>query len=110
MKYKQKKLEALRKLSNTEENLVRITDIISEIENQLEPLRLQAEKAKEYLRVYEILKVNEVGLYLNNLQMYQKRIQKYEQDIQVLSEDILTRESELENIKQENRDSKYQPV
>ncbi len=105
MKYKQKKLEALRKLSNTEENLVRITDIISEIENQLEPLRLQAEKAKEYLRVYEILKVNEVGLYLNNLQMYQKRIQKYEQDIQVLSEDILTRESELENIKQENRDS-----
>ncbi len=105
MKYKQKKLEALRKLSNTEENLVRITYIISEIENQLEPLRLQAEKAKEYLRVYEILKVNEVGLYLNNLQMYQKRIQKYEQDIQVLSEDILTRESELENIKQENRDS-----
>lgn len=105
MKYKQKKLEALRKLTNTEENLVRITDIINEIENQLEPLRIQAEKAKEYLRVYEILKVNEVGLYLNNLQMYQKRILKYEQDMQVLAEDIKARESELENIKQENRDS-----
>lgn len=105
MKYKQKKLEALRKLTNTEENLVRITDIINEIENQLEPLRIQAEKAKEYLRVYEILKVNEVGLYLNNLQMYQKRILKYEQDMEVLAEDIKTKESELENIKQENRDS-----
>ncbi|MFA5341283.1 MAG: AAA family ATPase, partial [Clostridia bacterium] len=105
MKYKQKKLEALRKLASTEENLIRINDITLEIENQLEPLRIQAEKAKEYLRVYEILKVNEVGLYLNNLEMYQKRIQKYEQDIQLLSEDIILKEQELESIKQENKDS-----
>ncbi len=107
MKYKQKKLEALRKLSSTEENLVRISDITLEIENQLEPLRIQADKAKEYLRVYEILKTNEVGLYLNNLEMYQKRIQKYEQDIALLSEDILTKEQELENIKQENKESNF---
>ena len=105
MKYKQKKLEALRKLASTEENLVRINDITVEIENQLEPLRIQADKAKEYLRVYEILKVNEVGLYLNNLEMYQKRILKYEQDIQLLSEDIKTKEQELESIRQENKDS-----
>ena len=105
MKYKQKKLEALRKLASTEENLTRINDIILEIENQLEPLRVQADKAKEYLRVYEILKINEVGLYLNNLEMYQKRIQKYEQDIQLLTEDIKIKEQELESIKQENKDS-----
>lgn len=105
MKYKQKKLEALRKLSNTEDNLIRINDITVEIENQLEPLRIQSEKAKEYLRVYEILKTNEVGLYLNNLEMYKKRIIKFEQDIQIISDDVKVKEEELEKIKRDNKDS-----
>lgn len=105
MKYKQKKLEALRKLSNTEDNLIRINDITVEIENQLEPLRIQSEKAKEYLRVYEILKTNEVGLYLNNLEMYKKRIIKFEQDIQIISDDVKVKEDELEKIKINNKDS-----
>ncbi|MFA7672514.1 MAG: chromosome segregation protein SMC [Clostridia bacterium] len=105
MKYKQKKLDALKKLQSTEDNMIRINDIISEIENQLEPLRQQSEKAKEYLRVYEILKTNEVGLYLNNMEMFRKRIVKYDQDIADINEEIRIRETELEKIKQESRES-----
>ena len=103
MKYKQKKLESLRKLNSTEENLIRIGDIITEIENQLEPLKKQSDKAKEYLRVYEILRTNEVGLYLNNLEMFESRIKKYQDDIGQLSQDIALKEEELEAIKEENK-------
>ncbi|MFO7637285.1 MAG: chromosome segregation protein SMC [Clostridia bacterium] len=82
MKYKVKKMEAQRKLAKTEENLVRVADIIHEIERQLEPLRLQAEKAKEYLVLRDRLKILEVGLYLNNLNIYEKRITRHAEEIE----------------------------
>lgn len=47
-KYRIRKKDAMRKLDETEENLQRVHDILSEIDNQLEPLRLNAEKAKQY--------------------------------------------------------------
>ncbi len=48
-KYRYRKEEAERKLSRTEENISRVADIILELENQLEPLEKQSEKAKKYL-------------------------------------------------------------
>ena len=47
-KYRSRKREAVRKLENTEQNLVRVMDIIHEIENQLEPLAAQAERTQKY--------------------------------------------------------------
>lgn len=49
MKYKVRKQEAEKKLEMTRQNLLRINDIIAELENQLEPLREQSEVAKRYL-------------------------------------------------------------
>ena len=51
MKYKVRKKEALRKLENTKQNLLRVDDIIIELESQLEPLKDQAEKARNYLEL-----------------------------------------------------------
>ena len=51
MKYRVRKAESEKKLEQTKLNLIRINDIISEIEANIEPTKIQAEKAKEYLRL-----------------------------------------------------------
>lgn len=63
-KFKSKKVEAERKLLNTQDNLNRINDLISEIDRQLKPLREQAETAKIYYEYKERLKTLEVNLYI----------------------------------------------
>ena len=53
-KFRYKKQEAQRKLDAAQENLVRLQDIVSELESRVEPLRKQAEKAKQYLSLIHI--------------------------------------------------------
>ncbi len=65
-KYHHKKNDAERKLNSTNDNIVRINDIITELEGRLEPLRLQSEKAKKYLVLKEELKKLEINLSLIN--------------------------------------------
>lgn len=63
-KYKYRKAEAERKLSQVQDNITRIDDIISELELQVGPLKTQSEKAKKYLDLREQLKKYEVNLYI----------------------------------------------
>ena len=63
-KYKYKREEAERKLAGTEENLVRINDIVHELEGQIEPLRKQSEKARKYMELYAEFKALDVNLSL----------------------------------------------
>ncbi|WP_202079881.1 chromosome segregation protein SMC [Caldalkalibacillus salinus] len=61
VKYKNRKREAERRLDETEANLIRIQDIIYELEGQLEPLRIQAEKAKRYKELKASLTKKEIS-------------------------------------------------
>ena len=63
-KYRHRKEETERRLANTEDNLLRIGDRISELELQVEPLREQAEKAKKYLEYRDEYKGLEIALWL----------------------------------------------
>lgn len=63
-KYKYRKEEAVRKLANVEDNLVRINDITIELESQLAPLKRQSEKARKYLEIYTEYKGLDVNLSL----------------------------------------------
>ena len=64
-KFKSKKVEAERKLLNTQDNLNRINDLITEIDRQLKPLKEQAETAKVYHDLKDKLKILEVNLYIH---------------------------------------------
>lgn len=67
-RFRHRKEEAERKLERTEENLVRINDKISELELQVEPLRVQAEKTKKYNVLRDELKGLEISVWLDQLE------------------------------------------
>lgn len=76
VKYKAKKKEAVRKLENTELNLVRVEDIAGELKHRIEPLRQESEKAKEYLTLTEELKDIEINLFLAEIEKFDNKLSK----------------------------------
>lgn len=74
MKFRTRKEEAERKLANTRKNLIRLDDIIFELESRLEPLRLQSEKAIEYFNYREELRDIELNLFLYQYDKSTERI------------------------------------
>ena len=79
-RYRHRKDEAERKLQQTDENLVRINDIISELELQIEPLREQAETAKKYLFLRDELRGIEISVWLRDLDTLRARADKADSD------------------------------
>ncbi|WP_308639215.1 chromosome segregation protein SMC [Paenibacillus silvisoli] len=72
VKYKSRKREAQRKLDETESNLLRIHDLVTELEDQVEPLRVQSEKAKQFKELREQLKHAEISMYVHNIETVHK--------------------------------------
>jgi len=95
VKYRTRKQEAERKLEQTQGNLTRITDILTEIEGSLEPLRVQSEKAKKYLSLKEELKAIEVGLFLDNIEKNKEKLTKVQEDENILQEQQVQEEKTL---------------
>ena len=79
-KYRHRKEETERKLEHTEENLLRIGDKVSELELQVEPLRIQSEKAKKYLTLKEELQGVEVAVWMDKLEKLSQDAKKAEED------------------------------
>ena len=79
-KYRHRKEDTERKLAHTEDNLLRIGDKVSELELQLEPLRVQSEKAKKYLEMKEELQGVEVAVWLDTLEKLSAAAKKAEED------------------------------
>lgn len=114
-KYKWRKNEAERKLENTRQNLLRIDDIIEELEGQIEPLEVQAENAKKYLSYRDKLKEIEVNLLSHNYEGVKGKLNKcseeeaklkkskeeYEVKRNLLQIDIDTLKDELKSIEEE---------
>ena len=79
-KYRHRKEETERKLAHTQDNLLRIGDKVSELELQLEPLRVQSEKAKKYLELRDELQGVEVAVWLDRLEKLSAEAKKAEED------------------------------
>ena len=98
VKYRTRKEESEKKLEQTKLNLLRINDILSEIESNIEPLKLQADKAKKYLDLREELKNIEVGLFLHNISEYKEKLEKIVEDIQIVEEQNTAENEKMQNL------------
>ena len=106
IKYKYRKREAERKLKDTEEHLVRVTDIISELEERVGPLGEQAEKAKQYKTGKEELDQLELSLEVHDIdrnrlqetQLLEKK-QQLEDGMAACMASLSGQEAELEQLR-----------
>ena len=79
-KYRHRKEDTERKLAQTEDNLLRIGDKVSELELQLEPLKVQSEKARKYLELKDELQGVEIAVWLDTLDKLSAAAKKAEED------------------------------
>lgn len=94
MKYKTRKEEAVRKLSQANSNLERVEDILNEININLVPLEEKSTKAKKYLDIKEKLKALDVNIFLNDIKENAEKIAGFDAEISVLTDDLKKEENE----------------
>ena len=99
VKYRTRKEETEKKLEQTKLNLLRINDILTEIEGNLEPLQIQSDKAKKYLNLKEELKNIEVGLFIYNIEKYKQSLEELTKDEEIMNSTLNQEEGKLEKIK-----------
>ena len=88
VKYKSRKEEAEKRLDNTDNNLVRIRDIIATYEERLEPLRIEKEKALEYRELAEELRIKEVSLLVHNIEEIKKDYEQVSTELEEKEKEI----------------------
>ena len=99
VKFKTRKEESEKKLERTKLNLLRINDILTEIESNLGPLKEQSERARKYLDLKEELKNIEVGLFVYNIEKYKNDMAKVTEDFDIIASNCNIEEGKLEKIK-----------
>ena len=99
VKYRTRKQESEKKLERTKLNLLRINDILSEIESNIEPLKISAEKAKKYLNLREELKNIEIGLFIYNIGKYKEELEKIVKDEDIFKSQCDEEETKMERVK-----------
>ena len=109
LKYKTRREEAFRKLDRTETNIIRVNDIIGELETRVEPLREQSEKARKYLDFKDKLKEVEVGLLVSEITEINSVYQDNKRKIEKLNNEIVgintkISDSKLEELKMKSLD------
>ena len=108
VKYRVRKQESEKKLERTKLNLLRINDILSEIEANIEPLKQSSEKAKNYLNLREELKNIEIGLFIYNIEKYKQSLEEIVKDEEIYKSQCNEEEGRLERVKSLKEELKSQ--
>lgn len=105
VKYKRRKADALKKLDSEQANLVRVTDILNELEKQVGPLEKEAQKAQIYLKTHEELKKNEVNVFLMENGKTRDQIKELDDKISAADEALSGAEQAFEQSKADYEDN-----
>ncbi|MGN0499278.1 MAG: chromosome segregation protein SMC [Acutalibacteraceae bacterium] len=97
-RYRYRKIEAERKLKSAEENLLRLRDIVSELEERVEPLRKQSEKATAFLEYSSEKKEIEIALWLDTLEKSAGVLRDHEEKIEIARSQNEAAADELDKI------------
>lgn len=111
LKYKKRKAVSEDKLSQTEENLNRVEDILYDLEGRVEPLKEEAAIAKEYLQLSETLKESDIRVTLHDIEDYQNQITTHDQalnDLKSEQEKIQTKKADVTRTIQKTKGERYQ--
>jgi len=101
VKFKRRKAAAIKKLDNERANLVRVNDILSELEKQVGPLKIQSDKAKEYLNLKSDLKKYDVNAFLLETDRIRGELETLDGKINIADTDLETAKKEYDTIKSE---------
>ena len=102
VKFKRRKNTAQKKLEDEKQNIVRINDILAELEKQLGPLEKQSAAAREYLKKKEALKLCDVNMFLLETERVQGALTELEQKISDTDRELKETTGQYENIKKEH--------
>ncbi len=101
VKFKRRKAIAQKKLEDERQNLVRVSDILAELEKQVGPLEKQAQAAREYLRLKESLKHLDVNLFLSETGVLKEQMDEAKKNEEIVSQDLERVNKETEAIRKE---------
>lgn len=114
-KYRYRKHESERKLAETEENMVRVADILRELEARVGPLERASQKARKYIELFEKKKEADISLWLYDMVQMKKEADKLSAEAMISAHELEMTEdsiSQLEaqserlfNASQENKQS-----
>ncbi len=105
VKFKKRKAVSLKKLENERANLLRVNDILSELEKQKDPLMRQSETAKEYIKKKENLKTYDINVFLLETDRLNRISEELEKKIRTASDEL----AEV-NVKYENAKDEYHQI
>lgn len=98
--FRYRRADALRRLSQTEENLIRLRDILAELEGRVGPLKAQSEKAQKFLVLADEKKTLEIGLWLYTIDSLKEKLRDQEHRIEIASKSHSDAEAELASIEE----------
>lgn len=84
VKFKTRKEEAEKRLDSTDQNLIRISDILSTYEERLEPLMNESDKAKRFLKLFEELKSKEVSIIIDSITKVEEKTKGLHEELDEL--------------------------
>ena len=101
VKFKRRKMLSLKKLEEEQNNLTRVSDILSELEKQIGPLEKQSAVAKEYLKKKEELKVYDIHMFLLETERLKDQLQGLEEKVRITSDEMEAAKSRYEETKEQ---------
>lgn len=102
-KFRYKKAEAERKLDAAQENILRLKDIIAELESRVEPLRIQSEKAAKFIELSERKKILEITIWMVQLGELKKKLEELEEKILINTTQYNTVDSDVVRLEAEQQ-------